>query len=151
MKTQKNEKMIEGFEELEKIEKEFIVEDDLEYEKIKQLASRILNFCKIDKNGYVIIFRKNLKTVDKILLIFCARCLGNKLQQKLGREITIREEVSNREIANILKEKENVVSARINELRKDKKIICVKRGIHKVAPHIIEEFLTKLEKVGENE
>ena len=44
---QKVDKMTER---LENLEKEFIIDEDIEQEDIQQLISRILKFCKIDKN-----------------------------------------------------------------------------------------------------
>ncbi len=140
--------MAENFKELEK---HFIVEDDIEHETIKQLISQILNFCKVDKNGYVIIFNKNFKKIDKILLILSARYLGNRLQQELGKEVTIQEEVTNIEIANILKEKQTIVSARLKDLKDDRKVFSVRRGVYKVAPYVIAKFLNKLEEETKNE
>jgi len=132
-------------EELEKLRKQFIIEEDIEHEDIKQLITRILKFCKIDRNGYVIIHNKNLRIIDRILLILSARYLGNKLQQKLGKEITIHKEVTNKEIANMLKEKETVITARLKDLKDDAKVIPVRRGVYKVAPYIIDTFLSQLE------
>jgi len=143
--------MTERLENLENLEKEFIIDGDMEQEDIQQLISRILKFCKIDKNGYVMIYDKNLKLIDRILLILSARYLGNRLQQKLNREITINDQVSNREISNMLREKDLVVNARLKDLKDERKVIPVKRGVYKIAPHIIDQFLSELEEGTKNE
>ncbi len=45
----------------------------------------------------------------------------------------------------MLKEKENVIGARLNGLKKDKKIIPSEKGVHKAAPYAIDDFLKMLE------
>lgn len=131
--------------ELEELETQFILEEDMEHEDIKSLITRMLKFCRIDKNGYVIIYDKKLKIADKILLILSARYLANKLQQKLGKEITIKEEVGNKELAKMLREKNEVIAARLKDLKEDRKIVPLRRGLHKIASYEINEFLRTLE------
>ena len=138
-------------ERLEDLEKEFIIDEDMEQEDIQQLISRILKFCKIDKNGYVVIYDKNLKLIDKILLILSARYLGNRLQQKLNRDITINDQVNNKEISNMLREKDIVVNARLKDLKDERKVILIRRGIYKIAPHVIDQVLSALEERVKNE
>ena len=140
--------MIEGLEELKK---QFIVEDDIELDELKQLILRISKFCKVDKNGYVIVHNDKIRIIDKILLVLSARFLGNRLQQKLGEEVAIHEEINNKEIATMLKEKQTVVNARLKDLKDDRKIILVRRGVYKVLPHIIYNLLDRLEKEVKNE
>ena len=115
------------------------------------MISRILKFCKIDKNGYVVIYDKNLKLIDKILLILSARYLGNRLQQKLNRDISINDQVNNKEISNMLREKDLVVNARLKDLKDERKVIPVRRGVYKIAPYIIDQFLFALEGGIKNE
>jgi len=140
-------------EQLENLEKEFIIDEDMEQEDIQQLISRIIKFCKIDKNGYVVIHDKNLKLklIDKILLILSARYLGNRLQQKLNRDITINDQVNNKEISNMLREKNQVVNARLKDLKDERKVIPVRRGVYKIAPHVIDQVLSALEGAVKNE
>ena len=138
-------------EQLENLEKEFIIDEDMEQEDIQQLISRIIKFCKIDKNGYVVIYDKNLKLIDKILLILSARYLGNRLQQKLNRDITINDQVNNKEISNMLREKDIVVNARLKDLKDERKVIPIRRGIYKIAPHVIDQVLSALEERVKNE
>ena len=77
--------------ELEDIGKQFIMDEDAEHEDIKELISRALNFCKIDKRGYVRLEKTVQKATvkDKIMLILIARHLASMLQEKLGHESTI--------------------------------------------------------------
>jgi hypothetical protein len=132
-------------EELEKLEKQFILDHDAEPEEIRTLVSRILKFCKIDPKGYVIIRARKLSKTDKIMLVLAARYLACNLQRKLGREAAINQEVSNKELADMLQEKPTIVRARLKDLKKDSKIVRTESGVHKAAGHSISEFLERLE------
>jgi len=133
---------------LEDLEKKFILDADMEHKDINSLISRILNLCQVDKNGFVKIedkFLKKLNLIDKIILILSARHLANKLQTKLGKEVTIREEMTSQEIANMLREKKIVINARLKELKDKKQAIPVERGTYKVAPYAVSDILDKME------
>ncbi|MFH0832282.1 MAG: hypothetical protein V1900_00975, partial [Candidatus Aenigmatarchaeota archaeon] len=80
--------------ELEELEKQFILNEDMAHEDIKDLIKRILKFCKIDNKGFVIIQKKKLRIIDKMILVLSARYLANKLQIKQARDVTIQEIVS---------------------------------------------------------
>lgn len=141
-------------EDLENLEKSFILDENVEYENIKELIEKVLKYCKIDKKGYVIIDQKTLSSLriqDKVTLVLIARHLAFKLQQKLGREISIKEEVSTRDLASMLNEKQSVINARIKELKDKKQVVRVSRGIYKIAPYSISPFLKILEKGEKNE
>ncbi|HUS49381.1 MAG TPA: hypothetical protein VMZ91_04410 [Candidatus Paceibacterota bacterium] len=133
--------------ELEDLEKQFILNEDMELEDIKGFVARILKFCKIDSKVFVIIQRSKLRIVDKLLLILSARYLANKLQQKLGKEPGIAEIVNIKDLASMMKEKETVIIARLKDLKDGKKVISQERGVYKVAPYAIKDFLTELEGV----
>jgi len=132
---------------LDDLEKQFILNEDMEHEDIKTLISRILNFCKIDNKGFVIIHDKQLKMRDKIVLVLSARYLANRLQTKLGKEVNIQETINIKELTIMLNEKNGVITARLKELKDAKKIIQQDRGTYKVAPYAINDFLNQLEGV----
>lgn len=131
--------------EFEDLEKEFILNEDLEHENIKDLVSRILKLCKIDTRGFVDIQKPGLTILQKIQLTLSARYLANKLQRKLGGESSIEEICKTKELASMLKEKETVVTARLKELKDARKVISPSRGVFKIAPYEIKGFLTELE------
>ena len=134
-------------EELEDLEKQFILNEDMEHEDIKNLISRILKFCKIDSKGFVVIQKSDLTIPQKIMLVLSAKYLANRLQQKLGRESPISEISRTKELARMLREKDAVIAARLKDLKDAKKIISPDRGTFKVAPYAIESFLKELEGV----
>lgn len=131
--------------ELEDLEKQLILKDDMEHGDIKQLVGKLLQFCKIDEKGFVVIQKPSLIIPKKIMLVLSARYLANKLQQKLGREKVISEEVSAKELSNILKEKDAVIRARLKDLKDAKKILSPQRGIYKISPYTVNAFLIELE------
>lgn len=134
--------MVKG---LEDLEKQFILKEDMEYEDIKELVSRLVKFCQIDDKGFVVIKEPNLIIPKKIMLILSARYLANKIQQKLGRENIISEEVTAKELSDMLRKKDSVIIARIKDLKDDKKIVSTQRGIYKVTSYSVKDFIVKLE------
>ncbi len=131
--------------ELEDLEKQFILNEDMEHEDIKGFITRLMKFCKIDSKGFVMIQSSKLRIVDKLLIILCARYLANKLQQKLGKESSIAETVTIKDLASMMKEKDAVIIARLKDLKDSKKVISKGRGIYKIAPYAINDFLNELE------
>lgn len=131
---------------LEELEKEFILNEDIEQEDLRVLISRILKFCRIDNKGFVIIYGKQLRIVDKIFLVLSARHLANKIQIKNGKEPTISENVGADELEDILREKRAVIFARLKDLKYRGYIIPQGKGVYKAFPHTINKFLTELEK-----
>ncbi|RLG44252.1 MAG: hypothetical protein DRN81_04920 [Thermoproteota archaeon] len=129
---------------LEELEKEFIMSEDMEHDEIRELIGLVLGICKIDKKGYVVIRRTGLTMQQRIMVVLTARYLANKLQQELERESPIDETCTTMEIANMLKEKDTVVRVRLKELKDDKKVLSPKRGVFRIAPYEIKEFLKEL-------
>src|SRR3989344_6375101 len=132
-------------EELEKLEKEFILSEDMEHEDIKGLIQKILGLWKIDNKGFVVINKSQLRVKDKIMLVLSARHLANKLQQKLGRGELISEEVPIKDVASTIREKDNVVAARLSDLKDEGKVVASAKGVYKVAPYAIKQFLSEME------
>jgi len=127
------------------LEKQFIIEEDLEIETIKQLIQRIIKFARIDKRGFVAIQVKDIPIPQKLMLVFSSRFLANRLQQKIGKESFIKDELCVKELSDMLRVKEAVISARLKELKDDNKIIPTSKGCYKVNPSQIESFLKILE------
>ncbi|MFH2020150.1 MAG: hypothetical protein ABIJ34_01985 [archaeon] len=141
--------VIKMSEDLENLEKSFILDDDMEHENIKELIQKIQLYCRIDKNGFVVIDDKvktKLIIPDRVTLVMAARHLANRLQQKLGKEPTIKEDVPSQELADMLKEKRAVIDARLKDLKDKKEVLPVSRGVYKIAPYTIPPFLKRIEK-----
>ncbi len=135
-------------EELKNLEKEFILDQNAKEADVKALIRRILAFWKIDQNGHVVIDvskAKKLITLQKVMLILSARYLANRLQSQLGSDAPVPEQATIHDVADILREQQKIVGARISDLNKQKKILVVSRGIYKVAPYAVEPFLREIE------
>ena len=131
--------------ELKDLEKQFILNEDMEQADIERFINRLLQFCRIDERGFVIIQKLYLNMFQKIMLVLSARYLASKLQQKLGREKIISNEISAKELSDMIREKDTVVIARLKDLKDAKKIISSERGVYKIAPYAIDDFLIELE------
>ena len=135
---------------LEDLEKSFILDEDMEHKDLNSLIDKIQLFCHVYKNGFVKIDDKIVKILNipnRVLLVLSARHLANKLQLKLGKEGTIKEEMSSKELAEMLKEKQLVINARLKDLKDKKQIVPIERGTYKVASYTIITFLSELERL----
>lgn len=124
---------------MEELKKKFIVEEKLDEKRITNYVERILPFCKISKDGMVIVETKGLKALQQVKLALVARFLANYLDKNISTGI------SNGELSNSLSIAEDQIAARMKELREDKFAISVKRGVHQVNPLQIERFILELE------
>ena len=134
-------------EDLKELEKSFILDTDMKHENIKELIIRVQKHCQIDKTGSVRIDDKTAKKMtilDKVMLIMITRHLASELQKRLGSENTIKEEITSKELAEMLKEKQDVLNARLKDLKDKKQILSVAKGTYRVAPYAITPFLDSL-------
>jgi hypothetical protein len=135
--------------ELEVLEKKFIVSEEATTANLVELITRLTKFCKITNNGEVIFLKadsKRITNIDKIMIVLIARHLANSLQIKQKKEVTIAEEINSKGISNMLREQSTIINARLKELKDSKKVISVSKGVYKVAPYAIEDFLESIEK-----
>jgi hypothetical protein len=127
---------------VEELKKKFIVEEKLDEKRVANYIERILPFCKISKDGMVIVETKNLKTLQQVKLALVARFLANYLDKNIPAEM------GNGELSNSLSIPEDQIAARIKELREGKFAISVKRGLHQANPLQIERFMIELETIN---
>lgn len=132
---------------LESLRRDFILDREAEQEDIGNLTTRILRFCKIDKQGYVVLSDRGAKIPTKILLVLSARYIGSKLQQKTGDSVTINESIHYKDLAKMLREKEAVIAARLKELKDERVVASVSPGIYRIEPYALDKFLMELEGV----
>jgi len=126
---------------MEELKKKFIVEEKLDEKRVTNYIERILPFCKISKDGMVIIETKDLKTLQQVKLALVARFLANYLDKNIPTGM------SNGELSNSLNVPEDQIAARMKELRENKFATPVKRGLHQVNPLQIERFIVELESI----
>ena len=117
--------------------KRLIYEEELEFEN---LVPKVEKLVKIKKNGSpVIVCNENKLTQKEIMMLYI---IGKFFAKQLGLSET--ESAFNKEIAEAYGLKDNVVGARITELKDDKYIEKISTGEHKVSTVKLEEFLDKL-------
>nr|MDO8046182.1 hypothetical protein [Candidatus Baldrarchaeota archaeon] len=124
---------------MEELKKKFIVEEKLDEKVVSECIEKILPFCKVSKNGEVIIEKKNMTVADRIKLALTARFLANYLEREISAETTAKE------LSSFLYVPENQISARLKELKDSKFAIRVKKGVYTVNPLQIRKFVHEIE------
>lgn len=124
---------------LEELKKKFIVDQKLDEKRIVNYTERILPFCKISKDGLVIVEAKGITSLQQVQLALVARFLANYLDNGIPAEI------SNDDLSISLNLPKDQVAARLKELRDAKFATLVKRGVHQVNALKIEGFVKELE------
>ena len=124
---------------MEELKKKFIVEEKLDGKRVASYIERILPFCKISKDGLVIIDEKGIVTLQQVQLALVARFLANYLDQNISAT------VSNKELSTSLNLPEDQIAARLKELRDARFALSEGKGMHQVNPLQIEEFIQELE------
>jgi len=130
---------------MEELKKKFIVEEKLDEKRVANYIERILPYCKISKDGMVIVETKGLIALQQVKLALIARFLANYLDKNIPVGM------SNGELSTSLSIPEDQIGARMAELRRDKLAIPVKRGLHQVNPLQIERLIVELESIRKNE
>ncbi len=124
---------------MEELKKKFIVEEKLDDKRVASYIERILPFCKISRDGLIIMEAKKLTTLQQVKLALIARYLANYL------EASIPSEASNSELSNSLNIPEDQIAARLKELRESKFAVSTKKGVHQANPLQIEKFIGEIE------
>jgi hypothetical protein len=124
---------------MEELKKKFIVEEKLDEKRVANYIERVLPFCKISKDGLVIVETKGLTALQQAKLALVARFLANYLDKNIPVGM------SNGELSTSLSIPEDQIAARMAELRENKFAFPVKRGLHQVNPLQIERFIVELE------
>lgn len=124
---------------MENLKEKFIVNERIDEKRIKEFVERMLPFCKVTKSGGIVIENPKLTTVEKIKVALAARFLANTLDSEISPE------VNGDELSNSLMIPKNQVLARLKELKDQKFAFRVSKGVYKVNPFKIDEFLKDLE------
>jgi hypothetical protein len=125
---------------MEDLKKRFIVEENLEEKKVVGYIERLLPFCKVTKNGDILLGAKALTTLEKVKTALIARYLANHL------EPTIPSEITPEELSNMLDIPRDQINARLKDVRDEKFAINFEGGKYRAKPFEIGRFLETLEK-----
>jgi len=124
---------------MEELKKTFIVNEEIDESRIKEFVERSLAFCRVTKNGGVIISNNELSNIERIKISLVARFLANKLDSGISPE------VNSEELSDFLMIAKDQVSARLKDLRDERFAGRASKGVYVVNPLMISEFLTTLE------
>jgi hypothetical protein len=125
---------------LEELRKKFIVEENLEGKKLEEYVKRALPFCKMTKNGEVIIEIENATSTEKLKLALVAKLLASHLDKNISSETNFDN------LSKSLDIPRDQVIARLKELKDNKFALRVDKGKYKLNPLKIGKFLSQMEK-----
>ena len=74
---------------LEELKEKFIVDDELQNERLARLAEKALGHCVVHKNGSVELSDSRLSGKDQVRLVLSARLIASKLDTSLSDEVTV--------------------------------------------------------------
>lgn len=132
---------------MEDLKKAFIVDErQYEKEKIPEQVRKVLRYCKVSKEGKVLLEKNNFTLRESLKLILTARFLASKLDGEISEEVSIDELVASMNSSN----KESLVT-RMKEIVDEGHAKRVSAGAYKIIPFYIDGILDKLNKKGKND
>src|SRR5438552_14448044 len=101
---------------LEEARRLFFVDEDLDSNRVAELAKRTRRYCSVDSRGRVRVNPEVKGAKNQIQVALIARAIAARLGKEIAEDLTVAElaEAATPRLAN------DVVSARCNELVKDK-------------------------------
>lgn len=126
---------------MDELKKQFIV-DEKEYskEKIPEQIRKVLRYCKVSKEGKVLLEKNNFGLRDNLKLILIARFLASKVDESISSEMTIDEIFASVGSGN----KESMIT-RMKEIIDEHAATRSGKGIYQIVPFYIDVILEKLE------
>lgn len=123
---------------IEELKEQFLVDGEIQEERLAQLVSKALGHCVVHKNGTVELKRKSLSGRDQVKLVLSARLLASKLEESFSSDVTVEE------IAESTGLPKNQVAARAKECLDERFAERSIRGSYKARSLKVEEFLDSL-------
>jgi len=122
---------------LEEARRMFFVDEDLDADRIADLAVQVRRHCTVDKRGRVRVNAQVKGAKNQIQVALIARAIAARLGNEISEDLNVAElaEAATPRLAN------DVVSARCNELVKDKCVESPRRGCFRIRQDRIERFL----------
>jgi len=127
---------------MEDLKKQFIVDQKAyEKEKIPEQIRKVLKYCKVSKEGRVLMEKNNFNLRENLKIILVARFLASKLDEGISSEVTIDEIVDSMGSNN----KESLVT-RMKEIVDEGVATRSSVGVYQIVPFYIDGFFDKLGK-----
>jgi hypothetical protein len=124
---------------LDKLQEQFLVDEDVKSEKLGQIIQKLLPYCVVSKKGMVDIRKPKLAGKAQVKLVLAARLVASKIEGSSVTSGTSLEEIV--EYTGLPKDQ---VSARAKECVDDGFAERAGRGSYKARQHRIESFVDEL-------
>ena len=125
---------------MEELKKKFIVNNNLEEEKIKDYVERLLPFCKLSPDGNILVDKRISTALKRMKVALVGRFLANRLEPSIPAEMNVEE------LSNILDIPKDQTYSRMKDLKKEKFVAILDKKKYRVQPLEISKFLAELEK-----
>ena len=126
-------------ESIDDLKNSFIINrEEYQKEKLPELVSKALKFCKVDSEGGIHITNFSLTIRDKIVISLAARFLANQLEPTINLSMT------GEEVSTILDVDKAMAFARLKDLCDAKIVKRIEKGTYQIVPFCIESLLTEL-------
>ncbi len=123
---------------LDELKKKFIVDENTLKKRLESVVSKAMKHCVADTKGGIHIENRKLPAKDKVMLVLSARAIASELDSRISSRVTLVE------LAHSTGLPQNQVSARCNDLVKEKLAQSPKRGLYQAIFYKVEIFLDSL-------
>jgi len=131
---------------MEDLKKAFIVDEKAyEKEKIPEQIRKVLKYCKVAKDGKVLLEKNNFTIKENLRIILIARFLASKLDESIKEDINIDEIVA----CMGGNQKDSLVT-RMKEIVDEGIAKRLANGVYVIVPFYIDTILDKFDKKTKN-
>lgn len=123
----------------------FIIDEDIYQKRTDEYIKRLIKYCTITKKGEVNIVNNKFSTSEKVKVSLVARYLANQ------KEPSIVAELNAEELSIFLMIPRDQITARLNELKRERYANCIAKGVYKVNVSRIDDILNELENKKQKE
>ncbi len=123
---------------IDELKARFLVDGEIQKERLAQLVHKALEHCVVHKNGTVELKHKSLAGRDQVKLVLSARLLASQLDESRSSDVTVEE------IAESTGLPKNQVVARAKECLDERFSERSARGSYKARALKVEDFLDTL-------
>ena len=126
---------------MENLRKSFIVDEkQYERERIPSQVRRVLRYCKVSKEGKVLLEKNSFTHRDNLKLILVARFLASKLDPSIKEEVSIDELLSS-----MGKNNRDSLITRMKEIVDAGIAKRPSQGLYSIIPYYVDSILDKLD------
>jgi len=116
----------------------FLVDENLQTERLAKLVERAVNYCVVHKDGTVELKDSRLPGRDQVKLVLSARLIASRLEKSVPDDVTVEQ------LAEYTGLPKNQAAARAKDCVDERFAERTGRGAYKARPLKVEEFLGTL-------